>query len=161
MGLCTDADADAGKAVAAQPGDDALQAVVAACRAGRPDAQLAGVLGDVVAQDDDMVGRDLEKARQRRDGIAGKVHVGQGLEQHHLMAVHFTLAPQALEFGLAHADAPFAGQVVQRGKARVVACAVVFGLGVAQAGDQPDIVCVHVVCLTFSLKNRMGYSYSV
>ena len=108
-----------------------------------------------------MVGRDLEKARQRRDGIAGKVHVGQGLEQHHLVAVHFTLAPQALEFGLAHADAPFAGQVVQRGKARVVACAVVFGLGVAQAGNQPDIVCVHVVCLTFSLKNRMGYSYSV
>ena len=134
---------------------------MAACRAGRPDAQLAGVLGDVVAQNDHMVGRDLEKARQRRDGIAGKVHVGQGLEQHHLVAVHFTLAPQALEFGLAHADAPFAGQVVQRGKARVVACAVVFGLGVAQAGDQPDIVCVHVVCLTFSLKNRMGYSYSV
>ena len=108
-----------------------------------------------------MVGRDLEKARQRRDGIAGKVHVGQGLQQHHLVALYLALAPQALELGLVDGDAPFAGQVVQRGKARVVACAVVFGLRVAQAGDQPDIVCVHVVCLTFSLKNRMGYNYSV
>ena len=132
-----------------------------ACRAGGPDAQLAGGLGDIVAQDDDVVGGDLEKARQRGDGIAGEVHVGQGFQQHHLVAVHLALAPQALKLGFADADAPFARQRVQRGKARVVAGAVVFGLRVAQAGDQPDIVCVHVVCLTFSLKNRMGYNYSV
>ena len=108
-----------------------------------------------------MVGRDLEKARQRRDGIAGKVHVGQGLQQHHLVALYLALAPQALELGLVDGDAPLACQVVQGGKTGVVPGAVVFGLGVPQTSDQPDIVCVHVVCLTFSLKNRMGYSYSV
>ena len=53
VGLGPYTNADAGKAVASQPGDDALQTVVAPCRAGRPDAQLAGILGDVVAQDDD------------------------------------------------------------------------------------------------------------
>ena len=142
-GLGTHTDADAGKVLAAQPGDDALQAVVAACRAGGPDAQLAGGLGDVVAQDDDVVGRDLEEAGQRGDGVARKVHVGQGLEQHDLVAVHLALAPQALEFGFADRDAPFARQMVQRGKTGIVAGAVVLGLRVAQTGDQPDVICIH------------------
>ena len=61
-GFCAHADADAGKVLAAEAGDDALEAVVAARRAGGPDAQFAGALGDVVAQDDDVVGRDLEDA---------------------------------------------------------------------------------------------------
>ena len=52
VGLGPYADADPGETVASQPGNDAFQAVVAPCRAGRPDPQLAGVLGDVVAQDD-------------------------------------------------------------------------------------------------------------
>ena len=63
-GLFAHPDADAGEGVGPQPGDDALKAVVAACRPGRPDAQLAGGLGDVVAQDDDVIGRDLEKGGQ-------------------------------------------------------------------------------------------------
>ena len=60
-GLCAHADADAGEVLAAEAGDDALEAVVAARRAGGPDAQFAGVLGDVVAEDDDMVGGILKK----------------------------------------------------------------------------------------------------
>ena len=121
-----------------------------ACRAGGPDAQLAGGLGDIVAQDDDVVGGDLEKARQRGDGIAGEVHVGQGFQQHHLVAVHLALAPQALKLGFADADAPFARQRVQRGKARVVAGAIVFCFRVAKARNQPDVVCVHSCCFAFS-----------
>ena len=54
VGLCADADADAGEVLPAQPGNDALQTVVPACRAGGPDAQLAGGLSDIVAQDDDV-----------------------------------------------------------------------------------------------------------
>ena len=77
-----------------------LQAVVPARRAGRADAQLAGCLRNVIAQHQHMVGRDLEKARHGRDGIAGEVHVGQGLQQHYLVAVHLALSPQALELGL-------------------------------------------------------------
>ena len=116
---------------------------MAACRAGGPDAQLAGGLSDVVAQDDDVVGRNLEEAGQRGDGVARKVHVGQGLEQHDLVAVHLALAPQALEFGFADRDAPLARQMVQRGKTGIVAGAVVLGLRVAQTGDQPDVICIH------------------
>ena len=44
VGLCADADADAGEILPAQPGNDALQAVVPARRAGGTDAQLAGCL---------------------------------------------------------------------------------------------------------------------
>ena len=92
----------------------------------------------------------LKKACQRGDGVARKVHVGQGLEQHHLVAVHFALTPQALKFGLADRDAPLGGQSVQRGKARVVAGAVVFGFRVAEAGNEPDVVCsCHGVVLPF------------
>ena len=61
VGLGTHADADAGEVLPAQAGDNALQAVMSACGAGGPDAQFAGVLGDIVAQNDDVVGRDLEK----------------------------------------------------------------------------------------------------
>ena len=72
VGLGTHADADAGEVLPAQAGDDALQAVMSACGAGGPDAQLAGVLGDIVAQNDDVVGRDLEKARRGGDGYPGE-----------------------------------------------------------------------------------------
>ena len=120
-----------------------------ACRAGGPDAQLAGGLGDIVAQDDDVVGGDLEKARQRGDGIAGEVHVGQGFQQHYLATVHLALAPQALKLGFADADAPFARQIVQRGKARVVAGAIVFCFRVAKARDEPDIVFIHDMIIPF------------
>ena len=93
MGLCADADADAGEILPAQPGDDALQAVVPARRAGGTDAQLAGGLRNVIAQHQHMVGGNLEKARHRGDGIAGEVHVGQGFQQHHLVAIHLALSP--------------------------------------------------------------------
>ena len=143
VGLGTHANADAGEVLPAQAGDDALQAVMSACGAGGPDAQLAGVLGDIVAQNDDVVGRDLEKARRGGDGVARKVHVGQGLEQHHLVAVHFALTPQAFKFGFADRNAPLVGQIVQRGIARIVAGAVVFCFRVAKTGDQPDVSCIH------------------
>ena len=66
--------------------------VVPAGRTGGADAQLAGCLRDIIAQHQHMVGRDLEKARHGGDGIAGEVHVGQGLQQHHLVAVHLALS---------------------------------------------------------------------
>ena len=133
-----------------------------ACRAGGPDAELAGGLGDVVAQDDDMVGRDLEETCQRGDGVARKVHVGQRLEQDDLVALHFALAPQALKFALVDRDAPLGGEGVQRGKARVVAGAVVFGFRIAEAGNEPDVVCsCHGVACLFTFSNNVWYSFSV
>jgi len=100
-----------------------------------------------------VVNGNFEKVRGGRNGVARKVHVGQGLEQHHLVAVHFALAPQAFEFGLADADAPLAGQVVQRGITGVVAGAVVFCFRVAETGDQPDISCIHSYCVSLFFEN--------
>ena len=133
---------------------------MAACRAGRPDAQLAGVLGDVVAQHHYMVRRDLEEPCQGGNGVSGKVHVGQGLQQHHLVALYLALAPQALELGLVDGDAPLACQVVQGGKTGVVPGAVVFGLGVPQTSDQPDVVCIHDMIVPF-LENSVIQHLSI
>ena len=155
-GLFAHPDADAGERVGPQPGNDALEAVVAPCRPGRPDAQLAGGLGDVVAQDDDVIGRDLEKGGQGGDGVPRKVHIGKGLEQADLAAVHFALAPQALELAFGDRNAPLAGQVVQSGKAGVVAGALVFGLGVAEAGDQPDVVRCHSISCSYGVCKNAG-----
>ena len=66
---------------------------------------FAGALGDVVAQDDDMVGGDLEEGGQRGDGVAGKVHVGEGLLQHHLVPLASPWPPQALKFCFGYGDA--------------------------------------------------------
>ena len=122
---------------------------MAARRAGGPDAQFAGVLGDVVAQDDDVVGRDLEEARQRADGVAREVHISQGLQEHDLVAVHLALPPQTLKLGLGDGDAPLAGQIVQRGKACVVTGAVVFRLRIAEAGNEPDVIGIHTIYSAF------------
>ena len=51
---------------------------------------------------------------------------------------------------IADRNAPLVGQIVQRGKARVVAGAIVFCFGVAKARDQPDVVCIHSCCFAFS-----------
>ena len=62
VGLGADANADAAEILGAQAGDDAFQPVMAARRAVGSDTQVARLLGDVVAQYDDVVGGDLEKA---------------------------------------------------------------------------------------------------
>ena len=96
-----------------------------------------------------MVGGDLEEARQRGDGVAREIHIGQGLEEHDLMTVHLALPPQTLKLGLGDGDAPSVRQIVQRGKACVVAGAVVFWLRVAEAGNEPDVIGIHTVFCLF------------
>ena len=50
-----DADADTAEMVGAQAGNDAFQPVVPAGRAVGPDAQMSRLLGDVIAQHNDVV----------------------------------------------------------------------------------------------------------
>ena len=160
-GLFPHPDPNPGELVGAQPGDDAFQAVVAAGRAGGTNPQLAGGLGDVVAENDDMVGRNLEKSGQGRNGIPREIHIGQGLQEADLVPVDLSLSPQTLKFCLGHRHPPLVRQVIQGGKAGVVTGSVVFGLGIAEARDQPDIICYHkpvalVLCVVFSQTNREG-----
>ena len=78
------------------------------------------------------------------------------------MAVHIPLAPQALKFGFADRDAPLGGEGVQRGEPGVVAGAVVFGFRIAEAGNEPDVVCsCHGVACLFTFSNNVWYSFSV
>ena len=53
--LGPDADADAVEVLGVQAGNDAFQPIVPARRAVGPDAQMPWLLGDIVAQDDDVV----------------------------------------------------------------------------------------------------------
>ena len=46
-------------------------------------------------------------------------------------------AVQALPFGFGNIAVPLGGQIIQRLKAGIVACAVIFRFGVAQPGNQP------------------------
>ena len=74
--------------------------------------------------------------------LAGQVHVGQRLEQHHLAAIHGALAPQPLKLGLHRLDVPALGQVIQGFKAHVVAGAIVFLFRVAQPHNEPGVAAI-------------------
>ena len=123
--------------VGAQAGNDAFQPVVPTGRAVGPDAQMSRLLGDVIAQHNDVVCRDLVKVGGGGNALSAQVHVGQRLEQHDLVAVHLCRAVQALPFGFGNVALPLRGQIVQRLKTGVVAGAVIFRFGVAQSGNQP------------------------
>ena len=49
------------------------------------------VLGDIVAQNDDVVGRDLEKARRGGDGVARKVHTGNDRVRDNMSNFRYTI----------------------------------------------------------------------
>ena len=58
------------------------------------------LLGDVIAQDDDMIGLDLVKTGSGGDALARQIHVGQRAQQHHLVAVHLGDAYSPCHFAL-------------------------------------------------------------
>ena len=121
---------------------------MAARRAGGTNPQLAGGLGDVVAENDDVVGRNLEKSGQGRNGVPREIHIGQGLQKTDLVPVDLSLSPQTLKFCLGHRHPPLVRQVIQGGKAGVVTGSVVFGLGLPRpAISQISFVIINLLLL--------------
>ena len=98
---------------------------------------MARLLGDVVAQYDDVVGGDLIKVGGGGNALAAQVHIGQRLQQHDLVVAHLGGAVQALPLGFGNVAVPLRSQIIQRLKPGVVAGAIIFRFRVAQPGDQP------------------------
>ena len=152
MGLGTDTDLHPGEVLASQLLDDGLDAVVAAGGAVLAQAQLAGLQGDVVKEDDDPGGGDLEEGGELQDAPAGEVHIGLGLEQEELAGGGIDLGVEALELQLVDLDTQLFGDAVDGPEAGVVAGLLIFPAGIAQADDEPvslffhsSIILVHII----------------
>ena len=86
MGLAAYADADPGKLIGVEVGDDVLQAVMSTGGTVLTDAQLAGGEGYLVREDDDMLRGNLEEGGGLLHRFAGQVHIGDGLHHQHLLS---------------------------------------------------------------------------
>ena len=135
-----DAQAQAVEVGCAQPRLNVFEAVVAAVAAADFEAGLAAGDVQLVVGDEDLVGADFVKLRQRGDGLAGKVHKGVGLEQPDVALRPLGARCLAVVFFLAlEGDAPGVRQLVEKPEAGVVAGVFVLAAGVAQADDQFDV----------------------
>ncbi|CFU01353.1 Uncharacterised protein [Bordetella pertussis] len=134
-----DADAQAPEIGAAQRGLDVFQAIVAGVAAALLDLDLPRQEVEFVMQHQHLFGRQLVEARHRADGLAGTVHVGDGLEQHDVLARVARLGEHAEEpFLQRKRGAQVVGQVVGEPETGVVAGRFVVGAGVAQPDDQAN-----------------------
>ncbi len=117
----------------AKMGVDRAQAVVAGMAAAGLDPGLAGGKVKLVMKDHDSGGVELVEIRRRAHRLAGQVHEGFGLEQHHLFGAKPPFADQPLKALAPGRKAVVGGDAVQRHEADVVAVAGIFAAGIAKA----------------------------
>ena len=102
-----------------------------------PHPQPPWLQRNVVKHDDDILRRDFEEGGQLQYRPPGQVHIGLWLQQKQLAAVVIRLVVQPLKFQFVHFHAQLLGENVQRPKAAVVAGALIFFSGIAQAHNEP------------------------
>ena len=136
MRLFADADLDARKFVRAAEIDDIFDTVLTAVGAFAADAELADVEVDVVAQDDDLLGRELVEAHRLSDRLTAEVHKGRRLHQEASVPRDGRFADGRLELDAVDPDAEVIGKIVQRDKARVMAGVLIPAPRIAQPDDQ-------------------------
>ena len=136
MGLCAYAAFYPGEALTSQLLDNGLDAVVPAGGAVLAQAQLAGLQGDVVKEDDDPGRRELEKGGQLQHAPSGEVHIGLGLEQEELAGGGVYLGVETLELQLVDLDIQLFGDPVNGPPARIVAGLLIFPAWLAQSDDE-------------------------
>ena len=130
-----DADADAQELGRAERLPDRAKPVVTREPAAEAHLDAAGVEVDVVVDDGDLLGRELEEARGGAERAAGEVHVRLRLQQRELQAVDADLGELAGELRLERAVvAP--RQLVDDQPADVVPVARVLAARVAEADDE-------------------------
>ena len=132
-----DADAQPPVVAAAELGVDVAQAVVAGMTAALLELELAGFQVELVMRDQDLLGRDLEETRQRRDRLARAVHESHGLEQPDRLTFEIA-APGNAEIAAfrVQVDLEFACDRLQPPETGVVTGILVFRARVAQADQQ-------------------------
>lgn len=128
--------------VVAHPGDDVLEAVMAAVTAPLLELGDAGRQVQLVVGHQDLLRGDLVEARERRHGLAGEIHVGVRDKQPHILPVHQEAGGVAEELGLfAQADIVPACQLLHIPGARIMAGLGIFGAGITQPDNQFDLTC--------------------
>ncbi len=128
--------------VVAHPGDDVLEAVVAAVAAALLELGDAGGQVQFVVGHQDLFWGYLVETRERCHGLAGEVHVGVRDEQAYILPVHQDAGGVAEELGLfAQADIVPAGQLLHIPGPRIVAGLGIFGAGISQPDNQFDLTC--------------------
>src|SRR5262249_39258075 len=114
---------------------------VPAVRSLRPGPQFAERQVDVVANDQQILQRQLVEVDQLTDAAATEVHVGLGLDQQNLRAVLDQFGDLGLETTLKAACVRTLGEQIDDGKADVVPGAVILSARIAQSHD--DLESVH------------------
>ena len=140
MGLAAHTDLHPGEGLGTHLRDDGLDAVVSAGGAVGTDPQPSGNQGDVVEQDDDPLGRNIEISGQLQYAAAGQVHVGQGFQQKQFLSVIGGLAVDALELAFVYLAVQVFRQNIQAAETHIVTGVGVILSGVAQAHDEPAFI---------------------
>ena len=104
------------------------------------DAKPSGLQGDIVKEDDDPGGGDVEIGRKLQNAFAGEIHISLGLQQKNLSAAVEGLTVETLEFQFVNLAAKVFRQHIQAAEACVVAGVGIVLAGVAQAHDEPAFV---------------------
>ncbi len=103
--------------------------------AAEADLDPAGLEVDLVVDDGDLLGRELEEPGGRGERVAGEVHVGLGLQQRELLLADADLGQLAGELG-AEGAAVAPGELVDHHPAGVVPVARVLAARVAETDDE-------------------------
>src|SRR5215813_7496840 len=116
--------------------DDAVEAVVS-CRASLMlELNPAERQVQLVVDHQGVLRSNLEESRRCGDRLAGQIHEGLGLEQHHPLLAQPHLSQPSLELSLFERRLPAAAKLLEDPKADVVPVVPVPTTGVAEAADQ-------------------------
>ena len=129
------ADPQAQELLGAELLHERAEPVVAGKTAASPRLQAAGLQVDVVVDDQQRLGLDLEEAHGRRDGTARLVHVRLRLEQRETEIAETRLRQHPRELRAPRAALP-PRELVEDEPAQVVARALVLATRVAETRDQ-------------------------
>ena len=118
---------------------DVAQAVVTGVAAAALELDLTGGDVELVMDDQNFFGLNLEEARERGHRFTGGIHEGLRLQQPHGVAVDVGAGHQAVVAALGNERyLEFACEFVDPPESGVVSRCFVFGAGVAEANKQFD-----------------------
>src|SRR5215813_3525307 len=116
--------------------DDAVEAVVSSRASLMLELNPAERQVQLVVDHQGVLRSNLEESRRCGDRLAGQIHEGLGLEQHHPLLAQPHLSQPSLELSLFERRLPAAAKLLEDPKADVVPVVPVPTTGVAEAADQ-------------------------
>ena len=121
-------------------GDNGFDTVVSTGGAISTNTQTAGGQRDIVEQDDDPLGWNVEVRRKLQHRFSGQVHIGLGFQKKQLFAVIGGLAVKSLIFESVNLAAQLVSKQINGSETGIVPCFLVFPAGISQTDDEPAFV---------------------